>query len=281
MARQLFQNRGSLVSCLVCALLGLLPVRSALPQSMTVDQVIEKNVVARGGLKAWREVQTMTLIGKMDAGTRQNVQLPIVMKLKRPRMSRIELEFNGKPAVQVYDGLNGWKVRPFMGRNDVEPYTAAEMQIAAEQSDIDGYLIDHAAKGVKVELAGKEEVEGHDAYKLSLTMKSGKTRFLWVDAQSFLEVKIEGNPRQLDGKMHKVETYYRNYTSVDGLMIPFVLETAVEKVSPSRKTIFEKVVLNPKLEENAFAKPEPHGIRILPATQKSGANKEEAVNGQR
>jgi hypothetical protein len=40
------------------------------------------------------------------------------MKLKRPGKMRIELQFNGKTALQVYDGSNGWKLRPFLKSED-------------------------------------------------------------------------------------------------------------------------------------------------------------------
>jgi outer membrane lipoprotein-sorting protein len=256
-----------LLSACISSVLMAVAVQAAAPAISSVDQIIEKNVAARGGLKAWRDVQSITMTGKLDAGSKQNAQLPFVMKLKRPRMSRLELKFAGKTALQIYDGTNGWKVRPFLNRNEVEPYTAAEMEIAAEESELDGYLIDYQAKGIKVDLVGMEPVENRDAYKLKVTLKDGKTRYLWVDAQSFLEVKIEGTPRKLDGKMHKVEIYYRNYTLVNGLRIPFVLETAVEKVQPTRKIMIETVVMNPKLEENTFAKPDISGIKIVTSSQ--------------
>jgi outer membrane lipoprotein-sorting protein len=270
MLRRCQRSRLSLIACLSGALMGL-TARAALPQAMTADQIIEKNIAARGGLKAWRDVQTMTMTGKMDAGSKQNVQLPFVMQLKRPRMSRLEIDFAGKTALQVYDGTNGWKVRPFLGRLEVEPFTQAEMESAAEQEQLDGCLIDHEAKGIKVEFQGVEPVEGHNAYNLKLTLKNAQVRHLWVDAQSFLEVKIEGIPRRLDGKMHKVEIYYRDYRSIGGLMIPFVLETVVENVVPSRKINIEKVVFNPKLEDNTFAKPDISGIRA--ADQPAGGSK--------
>ena len=266
--------RGSKLICLflsACVLGVLMAVaaQAATPAVPTVDQIIEKNVAARGGLKAWRGIQTMTMSGKLDAGGKSNVQLPFVMKLKRPRMLRLEIQFQGKTAIQVYDGENGWKVRPFLGRSEVESYSAAELQIAADQQDIDGLLIDHEAKGIKVELVGEEPVEGHDAYKLKLTMKSGHVRHVWVDAQSFLEIKMEGSPRRLDGKMHSVETYYRDYRSTGGLTIPFVLETAVEKVKQTRKINIETIVLNPKLEDRAFAKPEIPGASPMATLQGS------------
>jgi hypothetical protein len=202
----------------------------------------------------------MAMTGKMDAGGKKSVQLPFVMKLKRPRMSRVEITFQEKTAVQVYDGRNGWKVRPFLGRSEVEPYTREETESAADQQELDGPLIDHEAKGIRVELAALEQVEGRDAYKLRLTNGDGHKRHVWVDAQSFLEAKIEGSPRKLNGRMHKVEVFYRNYTPVRGLMIPFVLETVVEKARPSRKITIETVELNPPLEEGTFAKPELPGV---------------------
>lgn len=254
----------SLIACSAAAVMGMAP-RTGLAQSLTGDQIIEKNVAARGGLKAWRDVQTMRLTGKMDAGGKSNVQLPFTMELKRPRMSRLEIQFAGSKAIQVYDGTRGWKVRPFLGRVQVEQFTPEELQIAAEQGELDGLLIDHDAKGIKVALLGIEQVEGHNAYKLKLTLKNGQSRDLWVDAQSFLEVKIEGFPRKLNGRLRKVETYYRNYQPVDGLMVPFVLETAVEKFNPTRKITFESVVLNPKLEESAFARPDVSGIKPVGA----------------
>jgi hypothetical protein len=261
-------SRLFLIAFLLSALAGLF-AHSTFAQAMTADQIIEKNIAARGGLKTWRDVQTMTMTGKMDAGTKQNVQLPFVMKLKRPRMSRIELAFAGKNAVQVYDGNAGWKVRPFMGRNEVEPYSPAELKTSEEEAELDGYLIDHEAKGIKVELMGRDSVEGRDAYKLQLTLNSGQVKHIWVDTQSFLEVKLEGSPRKLDGKMHSVEIYYRNYTSINGLNIPFVLETVVEKVQPSRKIIIDRVVLNPKLEENDFARPQTWSLNPAMSAERS------------
>ena len=78
-------------------------------------------------------------------------QLPFVLEMERARKSRLELEFKGETAVQVYDGTQGWKLRPFLNRHEVENYTADELKIAEAQADLDGALIDYAAKGTKIE----------------------------------------------------------------------------------------------------------------------------------
>ena len=81
----------------------------------------------------------------------EQAELPFVMELGRGRKQRLEIQFNGQTAVQVYDGAQGWKLRPFLNRHDVEKFTPEELKAAAQQSDLDGYLIDYAAKGSKVE----------------------------------------------------------------------------------------------------------------------------------
>jgi len=146
---------------------------------------------------------------------------------KRPRKVRVELQFRGQTAVQVYDSADGWKFRPFLNRHEFEPFSEEELKIVSNQEDLDGPLVDYAAKGTHVDLDGTEKVEGNDTYKIKVTEKTGHTFHVWVDSKTFLEAKIEGQPRRLDGTEHPVEVYYRDYRTVDGLQIPFVLKTRV------------------------------------------------------
>lgn len=223
---------------------------------LTAPQIVSRNVEARGGLKTWRAVRTMTLSGRVEAGGKKNAGLPFVMKMERPRMSRLEIRFQDQTAVQVYDGEHGWKVRPFLGRNDAEPFTPAEEKAADTWAELDGPLIDHARKGNKVAVLGMEAVEGHNTYKLKVNMKNGDVRHVWVDAVSFLERKIDGEPRRMDGKLRNVAVFYRDYKSEKGLKMPHVLETVVEGNSQSHKLYIEQVMVNPPLEDKLFAKPQ-------------------------
>ena len=259
------------------------------PAGVSVAQVVDKHVAARGGLKAWRTVQTLSVTGKLDAGTAdsversakiaregvgasvkraqvaaakdgtdtatQQVQLPFRLEMKRPRKSRLEIDFAGKTAVQVYDGQNGWKLRPYLNRDDVEPFTAEETKSEEAKADLEPPLLDYAAKGSQVALEAMEQVDGRNAYKVKLTLKNGDVQHIWIDAQSFLDVKVEGIPRRMDGRMRTVWVYQRDFRPVQGVMIPFVLETAVDGYSNTHKMVIDKVTLNPKLDDALFAKP--------------------------
>ncbi|HKV76922.1 MAG TPA: hypothetical protein VJP02_02205 [Candidatus Sulfotelmatobacter sp.] len=246
------------------------------PLGLSAQQVIENNIAARGGLEAWRAVQSLSMRGKMEAGgnespTRpvpgvrtggvqlpkrpaQQTQLPFRLEMKRARKSRLEIDFRGETAIQVFDGTHGWKVRPFLNRREVEPFSPDEMKAVAAQSDLDGPLVDYAAKGTKVELEATEKVEGKDSYRLKLTFKTGEAQHVWIDANTFLESKIEGTPRRLDGQYHPVEIFYRDYRTVNGLKVPYLTETKVQGVKQTEKIEVEEVGVNAHVEDSRFAK---------------------------
>jgi outer membrane lipoprotein-sorting protein len=253
MSRKIFLSCIALCVCMPLALIS--QDNQPAPVKLSVSQIIERNVSALGGLEAWRAVTTMMWAGKMEAGGKENTELPFVLRMKRPLKSRLEIGFKGDIAVQVYDGINGWKLRPFLGRREMEPYTEEEMKAASAQADLDGPLVDYAAKGTNVELEAAEKVENRDAYKLKLTLKNGQIQHIWVDAQTFLEVKQDGTPRRLDGKFHPVAIYFRDYKPVEGLLVPYVTETVVEGVKQTHKMTIVNVVVNPALDDSVFAKP--------------------------
>jgi hypothetical protein len=252
-------NRISLLAGCLLSLAGatscLSATSAAMPASLSVDQIVERNIAARGGVAAWRSVKTLTIAGDLDAGGKPSHTLPFVLKEKRPRRSRLEIVFKDQTSVQVYDGTQGWKVRPFLNRNEVETFTPAEAKSAAAEQDLDGPLVDYAAKGTQVALAGTEPVEGHPAYKLKLTLRNGDKRNLWIDAASFLELKMEGEPRKLDGKQHNVAVYFRDYKTDHGLTTPRVQETAVGGVKQTYKMTISRVAVNEPMDDSLFQKP--------------------------
>lgn len=230
---------------------------------LSAAQIVERNVAARGGLQAWRGVSTLVLSGQMEAGGKKNTELPFVMEMKRPHKSRLEIRFQDQTAIQVYDGTQGWKVRPFLGRNEVEPFTPDEASQAANWAELDGPLVDYASKGTRIALEGTEAVEGHPAYKLKLTLKDGVVRHVWIDAGNFLERKIDGDPHRLDGKMRNVAIFYRDYRSENGLKIPHVLETVIDGGKLPHKMTIQRVTVNQPLADTQFGKP---GLAMAAAT---------------
>ena len=216
-------------------------------------QIVAKNVAARGGLEAWRKVQTLMWSGHMESATAQVPSMQFVLQQKRPNMTRFELTALNRRTVRIFDGSRGWKLRPSAGgRMDAQPYTAQELKFAKEAQGIDGPLIDYEAKGIRVALDGVEDVEGHKAFRLNLQLPSGERHTVWIDASTFLESKYDRTSYSAAGVPGTVSVLYRDYMTVEGLKIPTVLIIGAGSTKTPDKMVIEKIAVNPPLDDRAF-----------------------------
>lgn len=234
------------------AVLALAATLAAADSGPTVDDLVSKYVKARGGMEKLKAVSTIRVHGKMMMG--QGMEAPFTLMQKRPKMTRTEFTLQGMTGCQAYDGKNAWMVMPFMGKKDPEAMPAEQAQMMDEQADMDGPLVDYKDKGNKIELLGKEQVEGADAYKLKLTLKNGQIRTIYLDAESGLEVKTEAK-RTIRGTEVEGETYLSDYKEVNGLMMPFTMESGAKGGSMRQKMVIDSVECNVALADSLFAMP--------------------------
>jgi outer membrane lipoprotein-sorting protein len=221
--------------------------------AQNVDEIIAKNIQAHGGLEKLKAVKAMRMTGKISLG--QGLEAPAVIEQKRPNSFRLELTLQGLTLVQAYDGKAGWQIIPFGGKKDPEPMGEDELKAAAEQADFDGPLVEYKEKGHQVELLGKEQVEGTDTYKLKVTLKNGDVRYLYLDTDSYLEIKSEGK-RTVRGTEVEGETAIGDYKEVGGLLLPHSIEAGAKGVPQKQKITIEKVELNPTIDDSRFKMPE-------------------------
>ena len=127
------------------------------------------------------------------------------------------------------------------------------MKKAQQFQEVDGPLVDYAAKGTTVTLDGTDLVDNRPAYRLKLRFKSGDVRRL-IDAASFLDVQIDG-ARRLNGRPATQYTTLSDFRRVDGITVPYVMETRTEGLPDREKIVVERVALNPKLDGTLFGKP--------------------------
>lgn len=235
---------------------GAVVAESAPASELTAQQIIEKNVTARGGLEAWRKIQSMIWVGHMERPGAPMSSMPFVLQQKRPDKTRFEITGVGQRSVRIFDGTHGWKVRPGSdGSPDVEPYTPQEIRFARGEPVIDGPLIDYEAKGTTVSLQGVEEVDGRKAYRLSLKLASGERHEVWIDAQTFLDIKSIRTSYSSAGVPATVSITYGGYKDIGGLQIPSVLEISAASGKVPDKMVIERIALNPALDDRVFGRP--------------------------
>lgn len=222
---------------------------------LSAEQILDRYQDARGGA-VWQKIQTMAWTGHVESGPGGMNKSPFLMLFKRPDATRFEVLAQGQHLVRAFNGAKGWKLQPTNGGlPQVQHYSATELSYARDACGLDGPLANYRSKGVTVSLQGRETVDGHEAYRLSVTLPSGQTRTDWIDAQSFLELQYDRVPRNAAGRSAAVSVHYRDYHNVKGLVMPFTIETQGTAGHDTDKMIIEKIAINPKLEESQFAEP--------------------------
>jgi outer membrane lipoprotein-sorting protein len=226
------------VLVLSAALTGL----SVSASAMTAEELVAKNLEARGGASKLRAITTMHTVGKVR--TRGGLDAKVESWAIAPENFRGEFSMQGMTAVQAWDGKQAWSISPFQGRRDPQKLSPEDAKGLIEQSDIAGPLVDYQAKGHKIEYLGTEDIDGTDAHKLRVTLKNGDSQVLYLDPDEFLEIRVV-NHRMVRGQEEVSTTDLGEYEKVDGIYFPF--ETG--------RTQLEKVELNPTIDRTMFAFP--------------------------
>jgi hypothetical protein len=238
----------------IAALALATPVsRAQETKHMSVDQLVAKNVEAKGGAEALHALQSLKLSGKMIVNQGQ-LQFAYNETRKRPSQVRTEFSLQGMTAVSAFDGIEGWKISPFQGRKDPEKLSADDTKGLVEDSEIDGPLVDWKEKGSTVDYLGTEEVDGTLAHKLKVTRKNGDISYVFLDPDHFLEIRIL-TQRTEHGAQVEIETDLSDYEKVNGVFVPFSVESGRKGDPDKQKLILDKVDGNVPLDDAIFHLP--------------------------
>jgi hypothetical protein len=232
------------------AVASLLP---AIAGAQTVDEIVAKHLAARGGAGKIAAIESLRMTAKARAqGGREAI---VVREIKRPDRMRLEFTAQGVTGVYAYDGERGWRVSPFDGEMEPEPMPPESERSAIEWSDIGGPLVDWKAKGHRVELAGRESLEGREAWKLKVTLKNGDVRHFYLDAQTFLHVRTEAT-RNVAGRQVETETTFGDYREAAGVLFPHAVEIGIKGRPSPLRILVEAIEVNPVLDDARFRMPD-------------------------
>jgi hypothetical protein len=247
-----------LCACAMALAAGASWAASSSATELSAAQIVEKNVAARGGLEAWRKVNTMVWAGHLERANAQAPNMSFILEMKRPNKTRFEINALHKTTTRIFDGAQGWKSQPGGNSRGLTAYTPEELKFARDAQTIDGPLIDYQAKGSTVTLQGVEPLEGHQAYHLIVRFDSGERQDVWVDSQSFLDLRVDRMaPSHTPAEAAAtVPVYLRNYKTIEGLQVPTTLEIGVGRSSTPDKMEIERIAVNPPLPDNLFANPD-------------------------
>lgn len=216
----------------------------------TVDELVAKNIEAKGGANALKSLQTLRSTGKLLVQQGQ-IELGYLQTKKLPDQVRTEASLQGMTQIEAYDGKDGWRVSPFFGRKDPERMASDDVKALVEDTEVDGPLTDWKAKGSTVEYLGTEDVDGTPAHKLKVVRKNGDVSFVYLDPDHFLEIRIV-TQRVRHGAHEEVETELGDYEKAGGVFIPTSIEVGRKGSSDKQMVVVDKVEANLPVDDTIF-----------------------------
>jgi len=224
--------------------------RSQTPE--TAEELVSKNIQARGGLEKMRAIKTYRLSGKVNLGggvvalgTQENL---------RPNLIRQTFTLQGMTAVQAYDGSTGWQIQPFGGHKDPELMGEDDLRDLLLDADFDGPLVDYKEKGNTVEYLGHDTVDGDDALRLKVTLKDGDVIYYYLDPDTYLEIRKEIQ-ELIRGSIREHVVELGSYKPVEGVMYPFSISQGPKSNPAEQTTTVEKIEVNVPIPNSDFALP--------------------------
>jgi len=224
--------------------LALLATSTGAFAGMTAEELVAKNLEARGGAAKLQALTSMHTVGKrrVGGGTEAKTESWAVA----PDKYRTEFTLQGLVAIQACDGSEAWSINPFGGRRDPQKMSADDAKDLVQAAAFAGPFSDYQAKGSKIEALGTEDIDGTEAYKLRVTFKNGDTQYVFLDPDSFLEIRTVDH-RMVRGQEDVSTTDLGEYEKVDGLYFPFEIG----------RNQLDTVELNVTVDPKLFAFPAP------------------------
>jgi len=227
-------------------------------QAETAEELVAKNLAARGGADKLAAIHSYVAKGEM----RFPGDFRLAFSETRMRIDaktgavRIEASLQGLTVIQAYDGQNGWRVNPFEGRKDAERMGADEARALADEALIDGALLSARAKGSTVDYLGREDIDGTDAYKLRVTEPDGTVLTYYLDPDVFLEIKVIER-RTIRGAEQETEYQFGDYELVSGVYFPFSIASGPKNSADNDKQIITiaSAAANTDISPAIFAMP--------------------------
>lgn len=232
--------------------IAVLVFACASAHAIGVDDLIAKNLDARGGAAKLQAVKTLKTEGKLRFDGQ--FELDFTQYQKAPESVRSEASLQGLTAVQAWDGKEAWQISPFQGRKDPEKMTIDDASALADDAPIGGQLLGWQTRGSKVEYLGTEDIDGTDAYKLKVTLKNGDIEYVYLDPDHFLEIRTVAQ-RSVRGTQVETVNDYGDYEQVEGVYFPFSIATENKGDGSRQQTTIEHAQANVEIADSLFAFP--------------------------
>lgn len=215
--------------------------------AQTLESVLEKHFEAVGQDKLMA-VESFEIDAKLS---QMGMEMPMQMKIKKPNKFLVKMTMQGQEMTQAFDGENGWMIAPWVSP---EPQALAGEQLeqAKDQTNMEGELYNYEQKGSTIDFKGKVNLDGNEAFKLTLNSKDGSEKDYYIDANTYLILKVKAEV-SAQGQTVEVEQIMGDYQTTDGITMARKIET--KSPMGSATILMEDVRFNTDIDDSIFKQP--------------------------
>ncbi|MGZ3867151.1 MAG: hypothetical protein ACXVC2_11605 [Bacteroidia bacterium] len=231
----------------------LLFTSASIITAQTVDEIIDKHILALGGKEKLKAIKSMRMTIK---GQAQGFEFPVEMLSKKNGCVKTTTTIQNMKMVQCYDAnaKAGWFTSPMMGDKKAQKMNEEQTkQVQDQGSKMESELLDYKEKGHTAEYLGKEDMDGDEVYLIKLNKKNGDISYYYIDVLTNLILKEKTKTKTKDKELEG-ETYYSNYQVVDGITYPASIESMNDGVLAFQISV-EKVEYNIEIDDSVFKMP--------------------------
>ena len=205
---------------------------AGLVAAQTAEDLVAKNLQAKGGIEKIKAIHALRMTGKVQQGG--GFTALVSSTAVAPNLRRETFTVQGMSDIQAYDGSTGWHVSPFGGRKEPELLGEDDLRGLTEEADFYGPLVDYQKKDNRIEYLGHDTVDGDDVYRLKVTLANGDMLYYYLDPETYLEIRVE-KVQFIRGSVRESFRNLGSYKLVAGVYFPFSIE-AGSKQNPEDAT---------------------------------------------
>jgi hypothetical protein len=217
--------------------------------AQTADEIVQKNINAIGGKDVIGKIKSQITESNLSV---MGSELNSISTLLVGKGFKNVANFNGQEIIQCITSTSGWMINPLAGQTDATSLPEDQVKAAQSALSIGGDLFDYKEKGGKVELVGKENVEGVNAFKIKLVSKDSKETIYYIDPATYYVIKRESTANVAGEDITSVSTF-SNFKKTDiGLVIPY---TTITNQGFEITVTINKVDFNKEIDTKIFEMP--------------------------
>ncbi|MBS1662287.1 MAG: hypothetical protein JST68_14680 [Bacteroidetes bacterium] len=208
---------------------------------LTAQEIVSKHIEALGGKERLQSINSVFIEGVAVAGNGTSVDTKLWKVYDR--LYRQEVSFGGASTVTIVTPSRGW-VTSHDSKGGYALIPSKKLRAMQPELDPAGALADYAQKGCRVDLAGRDTVNGHACYRIRLSCPMGQFVDYSIDEKSYLILKEKRN----DASSLEFADYKK---TPEGYIFPY---TIVSNDSGEKMNV-ERVEVNHSVNVDGLSRP--------------------------